>query len=244
MGRPERAAAVLLANWRALVGGAAARAAAPPPPIMARDMSNELPQVGLSEAADKPPVDGRRLRTLRNRQRIVDALLQLIESGDHAPRAERVAEIAGVGLRSVYRHFSDMESLYRDVGESLCQQVAPLVTSPLPGKDWRERLKALLDRKICLMRQCRPQFLFGRAQRHESAYARAAQDKTRAMERKALKRVWPPQLADDRQLFEAVDLLLSFDTWVRLRGEQKLSEARSRALVQRLLAGVLDPAGT
>ncbi len=209
---------------------------------MARVMSEESRQPVSAEGVGTVPVDGRRLRTLRNRQRIVEALLRLIESGNYMPGAERVAEEAGVGLRSVFRHFSDMESLYREVGEALCRSVTPLVAAPLEGTSWLERLDALLERKILLMDRSQHLFLFGRVHRHDSLYARTAQEKTRATERKALARIWPAERAGDREQFEAVDLVLSFDTWVRLRIEQRLSVRRSRAVVRRLLAAVLDAA--
>ena len=55
--------------------------------------------------------DGRRLRSERSRQAIIDAMLKLVEEGVLVPTAQQVSERAGVGIRSVFRHFSDMESL-------------------------------------------------------------------------------------------------------------------------------------
>src|SRR5215831_10500116 len=57
-------------------------------------------------------VDGRLARGERARGAIVDALLALIDRGDLRPSAARVAERAGVSLRSVFQHFSDVESLF------------------------------------------------------------------------------------------------------------------------------------
>ncbi len=63
----------------------------------------------------KPPnedrVDGRRVRGADNRRRIVDALLKLVATGTVSPNAEQVATEAGVALRTVFRHFADMDSL-------------------------------------------------------------------------------------------------------------------------------------
>ena len=42
-------------------------------------------------------------------------MMNLIEGGDLMPSAARVAEEAGVGLRTVFRHFDDMDSLYNVV---------------------------------------------------------------------------------------------------------------------------------
>ena len=61
-------------------------------------------------------IDGRRLRAERSRERIVDALLKLVQSGEMNPSAAMVAETARVSLRTVFRHFEEMESLYLEMG--------------------------------------------------------------------------------------------------------------------------------
>jgi AcrR family transcriptional regulator len=53
-------------------------------------------------------LDGRRVRSERSRKSIIDAMLQLVEEGILVPTAQQVSERAGVSLRSVFRHFSDM----------------------------------------------------------------------------------------------------------------------------------------
>ncbi|MFM8818949.1 MAG: TetR/AcrR family transcriptional regulator, partial [Phenylobacterium sp.] len=55
--------------------------------------------------------DGRRRRGLDSRDRIIAAMLDLAREGEVAPGAERVAARAEVGLRTVFRHFRDMDSL-------------------------------------------------------------------------------------------------------------------------------------
>ena len=59
--------------------------------------------------------DGRRLRSERSRQAIIDAGLALIEEGVLVPTAQLISERAGVGIRSFFRHFSDMENLFATV---------------------------------------------------------------------------------------------------------------------------------
>ena len=192
-----------------------------------------------TDTADSTPTDGRRLRTVRNRKKITEALLQLVKSGDFSPGAEEVADVAGVGLRSVFRHFNDIESLYREVGEEFMRQIQPLIDKPLAGDDWRERLDALLIRKSELMQECLHMFMFGRLHRHESHYIRIEQEKARGMERKVLTNILPPEIVKDKELFEAVDLTVSMDAWVRLRKEQGLSVRKSLAVIRRTLDALL-----
>jgi len=66
------------------------------------------------EASGNGP-DGRALRGARNRERIVEALLELVREGELLPTAEQVSQRAGVGTRTVFRHFDDMESLNSEV---------------------------------------------------------------------------------------------------------------------------------
>lgn len=68
-------------------------------------------------------VDGRLARSARTRAAVIDALLGLHLEGDLSPTAGRVAERAGVALRTVYGHFADLESLYAEAGQRAMAQV-------------------------------------------------------------------------------------------------------------------------
>src|SRR3546814_4618863 len=93
-------------------------------------------------------VAGRRERSRSSRRRIVAAMLELIEGGDPMPSAARVAEEAGVGLRTVFRHFDDMDSLYSEISATIAERVMPIVTAPYAGADWRANLRDLTQRRV------------------------------------------------------------------------------------------------
>jgi AcrR family transcriptional regulator len=59
------------------------------------------------------PTDGRTARSHRSRRAIVDAMRALHAEGDLRPTAPRIAERAGVSLRTVWQQFTDMETLRR-----------------------------------------------------------------------------------------------------------------------------------
>ena len=63
--------------------------------------------------------DGRMRRSHKSRQKIIDASLALVHEGEMSVSAQKVAQRAGVGLRSVFRHFSDMEGLFVEFNEQL-----------------------------------------------------------------------------------------------------------------------------
>ena len=62
-------------------------------------------------------VDGRRLRSERSRLAIIEATLSLMYEGNLIPTAQAIAERAGVGIRSFFRHFADMDTLFAAVDE-------------------------------------------------------------------------------------------------------------------------------
>ena len=81
----------------------------------------------MASRSNAPLADGRRERSRSSRSKIVAAMLDLVGKGDVAPSAARVAEVAGVGLRSVFRHFDDMDELYREMGGVIEAQVMPII---------------------------------------------------------------------------------------------------------------------
>jgi AcrR family transcriptional regulator len=76
---------------------------APPTPEALADM---LPW------SDEPTADGRVARDQRTRRNVADGLIALLQEGDPEPPAHSVATRAGVSLRLVFHHFSDLNDLY------------------------------------------------------------------------------------------------------------------------------------
>ena len=90
---------------------------------------------------DEPTrVDGRTARGQRTRSAVVDALLALQEEGDLEPTAQRVAARAGVALRTVFGHFSDMETLWAQAGERELAKIAALADVPDGALPLEERV--------------------------------------------------------------------------------------------------------
>ena len=71
--------------------------------------------------SDGVRVDGRTARAQRTRAAIVDAHLALLAAGDLKPTGERIAEAAGVSLRTLWTSFKDMETLFGAVGHRLTE---------------------------------------------------------------------------------------------------------------------------
>src|SRR5437899_7127839 len=57
------------------------------------------------------PIDGRRLRSERTRQFIIEAYLALLSENSKVPTAAQIAERAGYSVRSLFERFPDLLAL-------------------------------------------------------------------------------------------------------------------------------------
>jgi AcrR family transcriptional regulator len=185
--------------------------------------------------------DGRRRRSIDSRARIVAAMLDIVREGQVAPGAEEVAERAEVGLRTVFRHFKDMDSLYREIAHAVEAEFIKIVSKPFKAEAWQDRVLELIERRTPVYERITPFRRASDAHRHTSAFIQARHGFLAVQAREILVRILPADVVKDTPTFETLDLLLSFETWSRLRGEQGLSQKRAREVltdaVQRVLAG-------
>lgn len=183
--------------------------------------------------------DGRRRRSLDSRARIVAAMLDLVREGDMSPGAETVAARAEVGLRTVFRHFKDMDSLYREMSRAIEDRVAREIDLSAFGGDWPQRLDEMIRRRGTLFELITPFKRAEAAQRHRSRFLEQDVQALNLRLRALLMAMVPPELAADRPRLEALDLLLSFEAWDRLRREQALSVETAQAVLRTAATSLL-----
>lgn len=166
-------------------------------------------------------------------------MVALIDEGQSQLSAELVALRAKVGLRSVFRHFGDMASLYTAVLDRIGKRYLHLMR-PYEAAHWDGQLREALGRRLEL---------------YESglAFSRAAQmfrDGSQTMTlgpavfnemlRTRLESVVPAEARADTLWFERLDLWLSLDCYASLRERRAMSHAAAAevitAAVDRLIA--------
>lgn len=189
-------------------------------------------------AASSEP-DGRRRRSEVSKARIVDALIALGSEGCTLPSAEAVAARAGVGLRTVFRLFKDMDSLYRGMQEVLVERLGPLIEGDLPGGSWRERLDALVDRRAQAFEIMLPLQIAADTHRARSPALQEGRVRLVRGQRETLRAILPEAVRNDAALMEPLDLVLSFEAWRRLRTDQALAPAEAVAIQKGMLARLL-----
>ena len=186
---------------------------------------------GAPVAAGPAVTDLRRERSVTTRKKIADALLGLVGEGVISPTAEQVAHRADVGLRTVFRHFEDMETLYREVIRDVDAMILPVVNRQARAASWKEKLAESIDVLAAHYERMAASYLVTQVHRHESAYLDEQLRRYALMQRGMLRGILPRAVLDDRPCVDALGLLLSIDAWVHLRREQGLSApAAARAI--------------
>lgn len=185
--------------------------------------------------------DGRRLRSAASRLRIVEAMRDLIRGGNVAPRAEEVATRANVGLRTVFRHFDDMESLYREIGALAMMEAEPFLDMAEPSGTVEEKFQQMLERRSRLFERITPFRIAADANAHRSAYLAEDRERMNAGLRELLRNALPVDLRKDRTVVDALDALLSFDMWRRLRIDQGLSVPQAKRVIEAMGLALVAP---
>ncbi len=179
--------------------------------------------------------DGRRLRSERSRQAIIDATLALMEEGDLVPTAQQIAERAGVGIRSFFRHFEDMGSLSEAIDEQIRDQYEALFVGGDRSGTLQERIEHAVERHADAYETVKNIVLSTQAQRWRYEVLRRNYARNQRGLRKDLDD-WIPELKSiPRHGREAIDAIASFEMWHRLREHQGLGKKASIEIVTDLL---------
>ena len=167
-------------------------------------------------------------------------MLVLVEAGEPSPSAEQVSRRAGVGLRSVFRHFKEMERLHEAMSDVLTARLTAIAEQPFAAASWRGQVLELVDRRANAFERMSPFLHAGRLHRHRSKILQANHAAFVAVLRRILVERLPAQTASCQPLIEAIDLLLSFEAWQRLRTDQKLSTVKAKAVLKHAVTAILD----
>ena len=187
----------------------------------------------------EPVVDGRRLRSEVSRLRIVEAMIALVSEGLTMPPAEAVAARAGVGLRTVFRLFEDMDGLYRGMQAVMTERLGGLLEAPIVASDWREAINVLIDRRAEAFEMILPLQIAADSARSRSAALRDGRLRLVKGQRDTLLAALPAAIQGDAELVQALDLALSFETWRRLRTDQGADVVQARAVMRRIASALV-----
>jgi len=196
-----------------------------------------------AKSAPPPALDGRLRRSERSREAIVRALLELVGEGVLEPTAEQVAERAGVGLRTVFRHFSDMESLFVEIDARLQAEAMPLLRGEPLQAGIELRAHDLVRRRAAFFERIAPFKRSGNLKRWRSDFLRGQHTALVKALRGDLLRCLPELDGAPGELVEALDLATSFEAWDRLRSDQHLGRSRAQASMEHVVQALVRDLG-
>ena len=182
--------------------------------------------------------DGRVERTRRSKDSIVEALLSLYKDGNLVPTAQEVADRSGMGIRTVFRHFNEMEALFI-AGDTLLHKRYNNKSTPSPDSSLEERCEELADLRVKNYARIRPYIMAAHAQAWKYRILRSNYRKlcTELRERML---IFIPELNTKPQFcIDTAELTLSFESWQRLRYIQNLSQKDTKAAMLSALKAIL-----
>ncbi len=192
-------------------------------------------------------VDGRHARRDANRDKVVDALLDLFREGELAPSAAQVAERSGVSHRSVFRYFEDLDQLCRVSIERHAASVAHLLEIDDLGKgSLTERIDALIDTRLELYDAVAP---IVRVTRVRAPFQPLLEERL-AADRARLDRQVNEQFATELAnldpherdaISRAIHTMCSLDSVELLRQSNQLSRADTAEVLRTALGRLLTP---
>jgi len=187
----------------------------------------------LSATSHSTPtrIDGRRLRSERTKQLIIEAFLALLREHQEMPTAVQIAERAGYSVRSIFERFPDLNALRVAATDySLAQALALAPPRNAEVADRQTRLRSQVETRAhtCERGVALWRVLLRFADQDDTGQLKARVARSRDTTIKRLELMYRQELstmaADDRQqLLIALEALTDIESWARMRELHALS---------------------
>lgn len=203
---------------------------------------------GAAQLADGG--NARRAARERNREAVVDALLDLYSEGKLNPSADEVAERSGVSRRSLFRYFDGLDDLCRAAIERQHRRAAPLAELKDIGKGpLASRIQRLVAQRAALFEVIAPAARVGR---HRAPYQPMLAEqihKSRVLFRRQIERHFEPELRGldperRRETLAALDVLCSFESFEFLRTVQGLTLTEYQTTLRLAVTAIMKTAAS
>ena len=188
-------------------------------------------------------VDGRTARRQRNKDAVLDALIELANEGDHEPPIERIADRAHVSYRSVYRYFDDRTDLMLSAIGRVMGDLWPIFDIEHLGEGpLEERIEHLISVRLDAYRRLAPVTRSAVHLRVNEPMVAEAYDRVRQFLSDQLAQQFEPELAalasKDREVARAaLDTMFQFEALEYLAVREQLDDqALTRVLSRHIRA--------
>ncbi len=203
------------------------------------------PTADLTKTLDVPDqLDGRRMRTERGREAVIEALLAIYEEGVSRPSAAAIALRAGVSERSVFRYFDDRDSLIQAIVTFQTERIGHLYAKPNFSGTTTERINALVELRLTIYDKTNNVVRAAASEIAESQQLIKAFDFRRQVLSQQIDKVFAPELAalapaEAAELRAALDVAASVEQIDYLRHHKGNSVEFTRSIVKLTLHALL-----
>ncbi|UYN93054.1 MAG: hypothetical protein KIT25_13330 [Enhydrobacter sp.] len=191
-------------------------------------------------------VDGRRLRSERTRQLIIEAYMALVRENPQVPTASQIAERAGYSVRSVFERFPDLLALRVAAADYAIAEARTQSALRDVDADRPTRIRSQVESRAA---GCERWLPLWRVLNADSAGAEELQKRIRLIReliRLRLELMFRPELAglsdgERRRMLLALEAITDFESWGRMRELYGLTIEEACAVWIRALDRLLPP---
>ncbi len=209
---------------------------------------NAVDGTPLSTASIPKPsrIDGRRLRSARTKQAIIEAYLLLLREGNQVPTASQIAARAGYSVRSVFERFADLHELRVAATDHAFSLGTAKATEQDFGGDRRSRLDKHVRTRAWICEQWLPLWRSLNINQGDSSDLRSRIHLIRQAILKRIELIYRPELStlpevERRHTMIAIESLIDFECWARMRDDCGLSVEEAQEVWFEAIDRLLPP---
>jgi AcrR family transcriptional regulator len=198
---------------------------------------------------EAPITDGRLLRRQRNRDAVVESLLDLYAEGNLRPSTEEIAARSGLSPRSLFRYFDDVEDLTRTAMNRQLERALPLLPIDAgPEAELTVKVGALVDQRFRLFDLFGPAATISRLRSPFQPVLANQLTLHRKYLRSQVRKLFAPELAAmgepvGFEILAAADIMASFESYQLLVEHRALEQGQAKSVMRRALEAILGPPG-
>jgi hypothetical protein len=196
--------------------------------------------------ASTPVIDGRRQRSERTRQLIIEAYLALLRASPRIPTSNQIAERAGYSVRSLFERFPDLLSLRIAATDHAFALGAAQAVVRDADADRATRIRSQVQTRAKTCENWLPLWRALNANQGESTELKMRLALVRDAIWKRLEIMYKPELAglDEgrrRHMLIALEAITDFESWGRMREDNGLSVEQACAVWIKVIDELLPP---
>lgn len=188
-----------------------------------------MDHVTTAQPLHKPPrVDGRRLRSERTKQLIIEAFLSLLRDDPVMPTAQQIAERAGYSVRSIFERFPDLVALRVAATDYALAQALALAPARHVDGDRATRIRSQVETRAFTCERGIALWRVLIATDDDSGELKVRIKRARETTVSRMELMYKPELAvlsetERKQVLISLEALTDIESWGRMRELHGLS---------------------